>query len=149
MAKVLKIGEIVNIEGRPLRTPKRDQDGDIIWKTRCPVCDHPEDNTAPELESLDTIKAIRSLIFQMPNELRKPDDSQNSFYLLSQIREQDGNDTLTLQDAEYEFLHRVINREIPSDSDDQETFGTALWGINSWVIIQQLTPEGVEILASS
>jgi hypothetical protein len=148
MAKTLKVGEIVNIEGRPLRIPKRDADGDILWKTKCPVCDAPEPSTEPQLEPLDTLNAIRSLVFQMPPQLRKPEDPQNSFHLMTALRQSDGNN-LTLEDSDYAFLHRLIEREIPLPEDKPdatpETLGSALWGINAWVVTQQLTPDGVDI----
>lgn len=152
MAKEIEIKEIVNIEGRAVRIPKRDADGDILWKARCPVCDSPEPNSEAELESLDTLGAIRSLIFQVPSQIRKPDDAQNSFHVMNAIRQSKG-DTLILEDADYEFLQRLIARSLPipegsSEDTVADTMGSALWGINSWVVTQQLTPEGISIEAA-
>jgi|TARA_R110002020_G_scaffold54717_1_gene152399 hypothetical protein len=150
MAKTIRISTIVNIEGRPIRIPKRDVDGDVVWQTTCPVCNTPEPNTQPELEELDTIKAVRSLIFQLPPSLRKPDDPQNSFHLLNAVRQNDG-ELLTLEDDEYDFLHRLIDREVSNGEEDAvtETMGSALWGMNSYVVIQQLTPDGIDIMVQA
>jgi len=152
MAKEIKIKEIVNIEGRSIRVPKRDADGDIVWKSCCPVCDFPQPNSEAELETLETLGAIRALVFQLPSQSRKPDDPQNSFHLMNAIRQAKG-DTLILEDADYEFLQRLIARPLPipegsSEDTVADTMGSALWGINSWVVTQQLTPEGISIEAA-
>jgi hypothetical protein len=155
MAKKIKTGDLLTMEGRPLRVPKRDADGDLVVKPRCPMCEQPTGNDPRvEMETLTTEKAIRMVIFQVPTVARKPEDGENSFRLIDAMRrntEKDG--TLTLEDADYDYLHRLMNRVLPDLDNDppqyapEETMAGALWGVNNWVVQRQLSEEGIDIVS--
>ena len=152
MSKNVQDRGIVNIEGRPIRVPKRDEDGDIVWKDRCHLCETPAPQSEPEYEPLTTVAAIRMLVFGVPAEARKQNDSENSYRIMQAVAglSQSKGNSIACEDHDYEFLHRLFDRELPLAYDapenaTPETMGSALWGINSWVVAQQMTENGIEI----
>jgi len=81
----------------------------------------------------------------MPQQIRKPDDPQMSYRVMEAVRQMK-DDKLVLEDADYEWLHRLMNREIPLGDDApsgaiQETMATALWAMNSWVVVEQMSEQ--------
>jgi len=139
MAKSIVKREIMNIEGRVLRVPKRDQDGDVVWQKTCPICQHPEEGSVAEMEPMTTETAMRMLLFAVPDNARKPEDPQNAFRIMDAIRKS-SEASIELEDSDYDFIQRLMDRtlENPEKPDETMALSLALWGMNEWVVKQQL-----------
>jgi len=147
--RTLPVQEIQNIEGQVMRVPRRDADGEVVWRDRCGLCDQPANNTVPELEPLTTIGAIRMLIFSVPAEVRKAADPENAYRVMQAVRNATKKEII-LEDSDYEFIDRLMDRPVGEPGDDPgnaetQTMGTALWGMNAYAVRQQLTPGPVDM----
>lgn len=152
MSKSIPYRKMVSIEGRPVRVPKRDEDGELIWIDVCPVCERPSEGAEPEREAMDTYSAIRTLCFSIIPSIRRNDDPRFASRVMTAVeraRKRDG--PVRLEDGDYEWMGRLFERHFPkakagelAEGADATTVGEGLWGINAWVVQQQLTPKGLE-----
>ena len=139
--KTIAVGPVISVIGRPLRLPKRDEDGQLVWKD-------PE-KTDLETEPATAVNLIKQIILSLPQQLQAPSDSLRATRIWAQI-EGLQNGHLQLQDQEYDWLHRVLNRQMPRSKDEKEaslepqTLMVKLFGLNAHPIKRALTDVDVK-----
>jgi len=134
--KVLAMGPVTGVIGRPLKIPRRDPDGLPVWKN--------EEKTELETEDANPVNLIKQVILSIPNQMQAPSDSLRATRLWSQL---DGvqNAHLELEDKEYEWLHRLLSRQLPRGKEEKDanmepqTLAVKLFGLNAFPVRQALT----------
>ena len=119
----------------PLRAPKRDSDGDIIWKNR--------ELAEPELESATVRLLLREAILQKPRSIDAQNDGVRSAQLWNQVeRSKDG--VIELKEPVYDWVHRLLNREVKPTPQEKEQgieampYARRLWGTDWWLAVNSL-----------
>tara|TARA_Y100000310_G_C20653974_1_gene800978 strand:+ start:300 stop:776 length:477 start_codon:yes stop_codon:yes gene_type:complete len=146
VGKHIAIGPVVDFRGKAIKLPKRDDDGDVDWETGT----QDEDKTPENLptESATTLTLLREVLLglQASPDLRgiqRAEDSRRAMSLWNSMeRCEDG--TLEVHDKVYEWLHRLLKRDIPISKEEKDagleplSVASRLYSLNAWTVIDQL-----------
>lgn len=120
----LTLGKIVGFNGRTLKVPKRDDNGDIVFKTEVVKLPSGESTKTAEIEEADTISLIKHIILTLHinSNIQAQVDSMQMSDIWGQLDNKQEDETLELKDETYKWLHRVLNRVVPKSKEDKELF---------------------------
>ena len=130
----------------PYRVPELDDDGEAIEKEgaipACNDCGRPE--TSPELVMKDgSVKdVLRLVIFSIPDSIQAKNDPLRVAQVWNQLEHSNG--AVELRDKAYDWLHRLMGREIPvtkarkDEGIKPKTYSAAFFGLSSAYILEQL-----------
>lgn len=128
--------------GGPMKVPRRDEDGEVVWKDP----DAPRDQREPaELLDMTVWDALRHVATSVPQGVRKNDDPYHGFLLMQQLITQKGAPQLEIDKAQYDWVHGVLKRPVPLSKEDKEAgfsadvLGAAWWGQNAYGVALALT----------
>lgn len=110
MSKTLSQEFITNMDHHNLKVPVLDDDGEMVWKIK----PDQEKKIIGELQIRDakTADILRTIVFSLPRSIHaKADEVRLPQMLASLERVQDSK--ILLHDKLYDWLHRVLNRDIP------------------------------------
>lgn len=147
MSLIITLTRVTNVEGRPIKAPVLDEDGQPKWKVR----PDPDARVAgeQELKDADQCDLYRTLAINIPRQVASPNDGLRVLQLLNAIDRADGQ-ALTLKEKVYEWTRHLLNREVPTYKDPQtgiqypaQPYSMALWGYanHAW-IMEQLRHDG-------
>ena len=140
MTKRIPLAPVLNMEGKPWKVPKVDEDGDIVWKTE-PVG---EQGGVPELEPADTRRVIQTALFSIPRAIQSSHDPMRVAMCFNELEHSAGDGFIELKDKVYAWLHRLLRRELPLTKEQKDlnmpvaTYAQALWQLNAFIITEQL-----------
>lgn len=148
MAKKLLVQPILGIVARPITIAKRDEDGRIVWKD--------EEKKIPQEEKMDTVSALEFISLSIPPELQTKNDSIQAFRVFERIfaskkewKDGDGERFISLEDGEYDWIFRVLDRKVPLSKEQKEmpgleprTLAQYWWGMNAYAVERQLRVGG-------
>ena len=135
----IPVEKIKNIEGRPWKVPEVDDDGEVVWENK--------EEEKPQMKEADSFDILRQVAFSIPQKVHAANDSHRGQQLFNQIaraKERDDGKIILAQDV-YEWLHRLLNRNIPIPELEKKmglearAYKLHLWGLSAWTIEQQLT----------
>jgi len=136
MTKQIPVAKIIGFSGKPLRVPKRDEDGNIVWKNE-------ELKTEPEIAEADTLEVLRIISLNISREIQTSNDPLRVSQLWHRLdTTKDG--IVELHDKLYDWLHRLLNREIPLTAVEKERgikpipYSQQLFSMNSAGVVRQL-----------
>ena len=124
---------IKNVEGRAWQVPARDDEGRVVR----------ENGDRAKLEEATVSTMIRTIIFSIPLPIQTPNDPFRVAQCFNQL-ENSPEDQVVLKLKTYSWLHKLLNRSLPQNKEEKEqglsvvSYAHAIWGVNSWVILQQL-----------
>ena len=132
--------EITNIEGRAWKTAATDEDGEVIFEDM--------DQKIVKRRPATVADMIRTAIFSVPQAGQKKLDPVRIMQVSNHLLNAQ-NSTIELKEKQYEWLHRLLVREIPPSKEAKEVGVTddiplamALWGsVNYLWFIEQLKTE--------
>lgn len=137
-------GVVNTLWGKPLKLPKRDEDGEVIWKD-------PDKKTEPETVDGDTWLVLEHLILTMNgNELlrrvQKPNDGFNAATLWARVKasRDHGNGYIRVKEEQYKWLHSLLARSVPVTKEAQEqgsekrSVQSHLFGLDDYSVKQAL-----------
>lgn len=136
--------QIKNCFGQRWRTPRRDADGAVIFKNGCEVCLRPREGPLDlEMEDATVATLLRELLlsFSSSDYLRssqKPMDGRNAQKLWNQLDSSQGESNISLHQDQYDWLHRILAREVPSPGQEARPVATILYGLSDYCITEQL-----------
>ena len=144
MAKVIPNETLKNLKGKPVRMPKRDEDGNVIWKDK--DAQVPEMTEAKALDALWLLTNIPRTIHAEKDRLRIPALANQLIHAEDAEVAEDAK-VIELTEKTYDWVHRVLNRELPLTAQEKEQgmkplifaeslFGTALAAL----VIEHLKP---------
>ena len=151
MSNRIPLRDFVGVDGRPLRVPKLDNDGEFVWKNPCPECGKPKEGTAPEMMQATTAGTLRLLLLNIPPAVHRKEDSRRAAKVLNAVsRAVQKSADLVLGEEDYEWIHRVMDRKLPKgkaedlgEEAEEMTVGDAIWNVSAWAVAQQLKPKGL------
>jgi len=142
--------KILDLERRPLKIAKYDDDGEVVWKT-APLGDIPG---VPEAIVADTPGLIRNVLRVLANVrlLFKADDPQRTagIYLALDTAEEEGGD-IRLGTKSYDWFHAMLGRQLPLNEEAKkaelvpESFAHTFWGNSCDVVQNQLRDESDKV----
>ena len=143
MTKQIPVAQIKALNGRPFRIPKRNEDGEVVFKEQTEEAKAKGYEKELELVEADTQSLLRMLTLMIPRSIQTTNDPLRVSQLWHRLDVPvDGN--IQLHDKLYEWLHRLLNRELPLTAIEKEQnmralpFSQHLWIMNARWIVEQL-----------
>ena len=147
----VKIPNVVatSFVGKNFQVARKDDDGEVVWKEPCVLCGSPKETTEPERKDARPADLISDVLLSLNNlkdirAVQKADDGQRALRLWNQVENSKGGDYLRINEKEYEWLKRLLNRVLPKEGDKKDdqavsqTVAQRLWSLNAWTLQRQL-----------
>ena len=144
MTKIVEDIELTLIDGKAYKIPATDQDGDAVFETgdNGDIKVTSRGNKIPKMVSGTVSETLKLVMFNIPKELIAKNDSLEGIALWKALKGvKDG--FLTFEDDTYNWIHRVLNRQIPLNEEGKKAglevqeYCVHLWGMSAeWVVDQ-------------
>ena len=145
MAKRIPLKLVVNVEGKPWKSQKVGEDGEPVWKVEPTAgLDGALRGGVPELEDANTQMVLRSVLFSIPRSIQSLHDPMRVAVCFNEMEHNTKDGFIELKDKVYNWLHRLLKRELPLPRDQKDiglqplSYAQALWQLNAYTITEQL-----------